>query len=74
MSSPVCYDWLHTGHVRFFEELAELRELYVVVGHDVNIRLLKGPGHPLYRQEERRYMVGAFATYTRPTLRQAMDG
>ena len=54
-----CYDWLHTGHVRFFEEVAELGELYVVVGHDANITLLKGPGHPLYGQEERRYMVGA---------------
>lgn len=54
-----CYDWLHTGHVRFFEEVAELGELYVVVGHDANIKLLKGPGHPLYGQEERRYMVGA---------------
>ena len=54
-----CYDWLHTGHVRFFEEVAEFGELYVVVGHDANITLLKGPGHPLFRQEERRYMVGA---------------
>jgi glycerol-3-phosphate cytidylyltransferase-like family protein len=29
------------------------------VGHDANIRLLKGEGHPLHSQEERRYMVGA---------------
>jgi cytidyltransferase-like protein len=54
-----CYDWLHSGHVRFFEEVSMQGELYVVVGHDANIRLLKGAGHPLQPQEERRYMVGA---------------
>jgi glycerol-3-phosphate cytidylyltransferase-like family protein len=30
-----------------------------VVGHDANVRLLKGEGHPLFPQDERRYMVGA---------------
>jgi cytidyltransferase-like protein len=54
-----CYDWLHSGHVRFFEETAELGDLYVVVGHDENIRSLKGDGHPLFSQDERRYMVQA---------------
>jgi cytidyltransferase-like protein len=54
-----CYDWLHSGHVRFFEEVALLGELYVVVGHDENIRLLKGPGHPLFPAERRRFMVAA---------------
>jgi len=52
-----CYDWFHSGHVRFFEEVSELGDLYVVVGHDANIRLLKGEGHPLFSQDERRYMV-----------------
>lgn len=54
-----CFDWLHTGHVRFFEEVSELGDLYVVVGHDANIELLKGAGHPQFREQERRYMVGA---------------
>jgi len=52
-----CFDWLHSGHVRFFEETAGLGELYVVVGHDDNIRLLKGEGHPMFPQDERRYIV-----------------
>ena len=52
-----CYDWFHSGHVRFFEEVSELGDLYVVVGHDKNVRLLKGEGHPLFPQNERRYMV-----------------
>lgn len=54
-----CYDWLHSGHLRFFEEASAYGELYVIVGHDANIQLLKGEGHPLLLQEERRYMVGS---------------
>jgi cytidyltransferase-like protein len=52
-----CYDWFHSGHVRFFEEVSGLGDLYVVVGHDANIKLLKGEGHPMFPQDERRYMV-----------------
>ena len=52
-----CFDWFHSGHVRFFEEVSRLGDLYVVVGHDANLKLLKGEGHPLFSQEERRYMV-----------------
>ena len=52
-----CYDWLHSGHVRFFEETSGYGDLYVAVGSDENVRLLKGEGHPLLSAEERRYMV-----------------
>ena len=51
------FDWLHSGHIRFFEEASALGELYVVVGHDENIRLLKGNGHPMFSAAERCYMV-----------------
>jgi cytidyltransferase-like protein len=54
-----CFDWLHSGHVRFFEEVSALGRLYVVVGSDRNVRLLKGEGHPMFSQEERRYMAGS---------------
>jgi cytidyltransferase-like protein len=54
-----CYDSFHSGHVRFTEEASAYGDLYVVVGHDANIRLLKGEGHPLLSQEERRYVVGS---------------
>ena len=53
------YDWFHSGHVRFLEEVSAYGGLYVVVGHDANIRLLKGEGHPLLPQDERRYVVGS---------------
>jgi len=56
-----CYDWLHTGHVRFFEEVSELGDLYVVVGHDANILELKGPGHPMFNEKERRYLAGSIS-------------
>jgi cytidyltransferase-like protein len=54
-----CYDWLHSGHIRFFMDAAAYGALYAVVGSDHNVRLLKGPGHPLQPEDERRYMVGA---------------
>ncbi len=52
-----CFDWFHSGHVRFFEEASARGDLYVVVGHDENIKLLKGVGHPMFSQAERLYMV-----------------
>ena len=54
-----CYDWVHSGHVRFTEEASTHGDLYVCLGSDANVRLLKGPGHPLLTQEERRYVVGS---------------
>lgn len=54
-----CYDWLHSGHVRFFEEASAYGDLYVVVGNDANVTNLKGQGHPLFPQDLRRYMAGA---------------
>ncbi len=54
-----CFDWLHSGHIRFFEEVSALGDLYVAVGNDASVRYLKGEGHPLFPQAERRYMAGA---------------
>jgi len=68
-----CYDWFHSGHVRFFEEVSELGELYVVVGHDDNIKLLKGEGHPMYSDKERRYMAGSIR-HVRRALISTGDG
>ena len=54
-----CYDYFHTGHLRFFEEASEYGELNVVIGSDANLRLLKGEGHPLFPEAERRFVVGS---------------
>lgn len=63
-----CYDWFHSGHVRFFQEVSTFGDLYVIVGHDANIRLLKGPGHPLLPEQERRYMAGSIRCVTQALI------
>jgi cytidyltransferase-like protein len=63
-----CYDWFHTGHVRFTEEVSMYGDLYVIVGHDANIRLLKGDGHPLFSQDERRYVIGSIKYVTQALI------
>jgi cytidyltransferase-like protein len=68
-----CYDWFHTGHVRFTEEVSAFGDLYVIVGHDANLRLLKGEGHPLFSQEERRYVVGSIK-YVKQALISSGEG
>jgi cytidyltransferase-like protein len=67
------YDWFHSGHVRFLEEVSACGDLYVVVGHDANIRLLKGEGHPLLPQDERRYVVGSIR-FVKQALISTGDG
>ena len=52
-----CYDWFHSGHVRFFEEVSELGDLYVSIGSDKTIHELKGEGNPLFSQNQRRFVV-----------------
>ncbi len=67
------YDWFHSGHIRFLEEASAFGDLYVTVGHDANIRLLKGEGHPLLPQDERRYVVGSIK-YVKQALISSGDG
>jgi len=63
-----CYDWFHSGHVRFFEEVSAYGDLHVIVGHDANLRLLKGEGRPFFPQEERRYVVGSIRFVTQALI------
>ena len=67
------YDWLHSGHVSFFEEVSAYGDLYVIVGHDANIRLLKGEGHPLLPADDRRYAVGSI-NFVKQALISSGDG
>ncbi len=67
------YDWFHSGHVRFLEEVSSYGDLYVIVGHDANIRLLKGRGHPLLPEAERRYVVGSIK-FVKQALISSGDG
>ena len=67
------FDWFHSGHVRFLEEVSGYGDLYVIVGHDANIRLLKGEGHPLLPEAERRYIVGSIK-FVKQALVSSGDG
>ena len=68
-----CYDWFHTGHIRFFEEAAEKGDLYVVLGHDKNLEKLKGPGHPMFPEDQRQYLAGSIR-FVKQALISSGDG
>ena len=53
-----CFDVLHSGHIRFFEEAAQYGELYVSIGSDKTVEELKHR-NTLYNEKERLYMVSA---------------
>lgn len=67
------FDWFHSGHVRFLEEASTHGDLFVVVGHDANIRLLKGAGHPLLPAAERCFAVGSIK-FVKQALISSGDG
>jgi cytidyltransferase-like protein len=51
-----CYDLLHGGHIAFFKTAASYGKLYVSIGRDDNLLMLKGK-RPYFSQEERLYIV-----------------
>ncbi len=53
-----CFDVLHSGHIRFFEEAAQYGDLYVSIGSDKTVAELKNRP-TLYNERERLYMVSA---------------
>jgi len=67
-----CYDWLHTGHIAFFEEVSALGDLYVCLGNDENIHSLKGDGHPLFAAPERLFIAGSIRYVTQALISRGM--
>ena len=53
-----CFDVLHSGHIRFFEEASQYGDLYVSIGSDKTVLELKNRP-TLYNENERLYMVSA---------------
>lgn len=51
-----CFDLLHAGHIAFLKSAAQFGRLYVSVGSDSNLLLLKGKA-PHFSQEERLYLI-----------------
>lgn len=55
-----CFDLLHSGHVAFLQEAAQLGEVYVCIGSDENVCQLKGR-YPVNSQDERQFMLRALS-------------
>lgn len=53
-----CFDVLHSGHIRFFEEASQYGDLYVSIGSDRTVEELKHRS-TLYNENERLYMVSS---------------
>jgi cytidyltransferase-like protein len=51
-----CYDLLHGGHIAFFKTASTYGDLYVIIGRDENLLLLKGK-KPVFSDDERLYIV-----------------
>jgi len=56
-----CFDLLHVGHLRSFEQARAHGDLLVVgVNRDRRVRELKGPGRPIIPETQRAEMVAGF--------------
>ena len=53
-----CFDVLHSGHIAFLEEAATYGDVYVSIGSDETVRLLKNRS-TMYTEQERKYMLEA---------------
>lgn len=53
-----CYDLLHGGHIAFFKTASAYGDLYVSIGRDDNLLLLKGK-RPVFSEDERLYIVNS---------------
>ena len=57
-----CYDLLHVGHLRGFEEARRQGDVLVVgVNRDQRVRELKGRGRPLVPERQRAELIGGLA-------------
>lgn len=65
-----CFDLLHSGHVAFFKEAAQLGDLYVSVGNDACITQLKAK--PMFPEDERVYMVASIRWVTHAFVAKGM--
>jgi rfaE bifunctional protein nucleotidyltransferase chain/domain len=55
-----CFDLLHPGHTRYLAEARKLGDVLIVaVNSDASVRTLKGPGRPIFPQEERAELLAA---------------
>ena len=54
------FDLLHVGHLRYLRGAKKLADILVVaVNSDASVRRLKGPGRPVFPEQERAEIVAA---------------
>lgn len=57
-----CFDLLHIGHLRSFEQARRLGDRLVVgVNRDRRVRELKGPGRPVVGERQRAELIAGLA-------------
>jgi rfaE bifunctional protein nucleotidyltransferase chain/domain len=57
-----CFDIVHSGHVRYLSEAAELGDILIVgVNADATVVRLKGAGRPIRHEDDRLRVVAALA-------------
>lgn len=55
-----CFDLLHPGHIRLFEQARALGDaLVVAINSDASVRANKGDGRPIMPQDERAEILAA---------------
>lgn len=55
-----CFDILHSGHIAMLRRARELGDILIVaINDDSSVRRLKGPGRPVFAQEERAEVLAA---------------
>jgi rfaE bifunctional protein nucleotidyltransferase chain/domain len=55
-----CFDVLHPGHTRYLAEARRLGDVLIVaLNSDRSVRTLKGPGRPIFPENERAEILAA---------------
>jgi len=64
-----CYDLIHIGHLRCFEEGKKLGDILIVaLNSDNSVRTIKGPPRPIIPQEERAEIVSSLKSVDYVTI------
>lgn len=57
-----CFDLLHPGHVRLLQDAKQFGDILVVgLNSDRSVQRLKGPGRPIFQEDDRVSMLAALA-------------